>query len=86
MPSTKTQAKETILGLLDVRGPEKTICPSEVARALADGGDFRPYMEPVREAADRLARDGRIVVKQKGSPVKIAEARGPIRLGLPEAR
>ena len=50
--------EETILELLDDRGPEKTICPSEVARAMAGGRDFRPYMEPVREAADRLAGPG----------------------------
>ena len=78
--------EETILELLDDRGPEKTICPSEVARAMAGGRDFRPYMEPVREAADRLARAGRVVVTQKGAPVSAAEARGPIRLGLPGPR
>jgi hypothetical protein len=86
MASTETRTEETILELLDDRGPDKTVCPSEVARALADGRDFRPYMEPVREAAARLARDGRVVVTQKGSPVTIGEARGPIRLGLPKAR
>ncbi len=86
MPDTETPVEETILELLDDRGPDKTICPSEVARAMADGQDFRPYMEPVREAADRLARAGRVVVTQKGSPVTATEARGPIRLGLPRAR
>ena len=62
------------------RGPEKTICPSEAARTLAGAGDFRPYMEPVRDAAAKLADAGRIEVTQKGEPVKIGEARGPIRL------
>jgi hypothetical protein len=84
MAISENRAEEAILDLLDDRGPDKTICPSEVARALADGGDFRPYMEPVREAADRLARAGRVVVTQKGDPVTIAEVRGPIRLGLPK--
>jgi hypothetical protein len=39
-------------------------------------------MEPVREAAAGLADAGRIEVTQKGEPVRIGEARGPIRLGL----
>jgi hypothetical protein len=80
--STDERAREAIFGLLDERGPEKTICPSEAARALAGDGDFRPYMEPVREAAAKLADAGRIEVTQKGRKVAIGEVRGPIRLGL----
>jgi hypothetical protein len=79
---TVTRARDAILGLLDERGPDKTICPSEAARALAGDADFRPYMEPVREAAARLADAGRIEVTQKGEPVTIGKVRGPIRLGL----
>lgn len=75
------RASATILELLAARGPEKTICPSEAARTLAGDDDFRPYMEPVREAAARLAGEGRIEVTQKGEPAEIGEARGPIRLG-----
>ena len=81
-PRLSSRAREAILDLLDARGPEKTICPSEAARALAGDGDFRPYMEPVRNAAAELADAGRIAVTQKGEPVKIGEVRGPIRLGL----
>jgi Protein of unknown function (DUF3253) len=76
------RADETVLRLLAQRGPDKTICPSDAARALAGGDDFRPYMELVREAAARLVDAGRIEVTQKGEPVTIADARGPIRLGL----
>jgi hypothetical protein len=71
-----------ILDLLGERDPGKTICPSEAARVLAGDGDFRPYMEPVREAAGRLAKAGRIEVTQKGQRVDVADVRGPIRLGL----
>ena len=71
-----------ILELLGERDPGKTICPSDAARALAGERDFRPYMEPVREAAAKLVDDGRIVVTQKGEPVDLATVRGPIRLGL----
>ncbi len=79
------RAEEAILDLIAARDPDKTICPSEAARSLAGDDDFRPYMEPVREAAAGLAADGRIEVTQKGEPVKIGEARGPIRLGRPRA-
>jgi Protein of unknown function (DUF3253) len=80
----KDRAEEAILALLGERDPGKTICPSEAARVLARGDDFRPYMDTVREAADRLARAGRVEVTQKGRPVTIADVRGPIRLGLKE--
>lgn len=76
-------AEQAILDLIAARGPEKTICPSDAARALAGEEDFRPYMEPVREVAAQLAREGRIEVTQKGEPVTIGEVRGPIRLGVP---
>lgn len=84
-PDPDDRAREAILELLDARGPGKTICPSEAARTLAGDADFRPHMEPVREAAARLADAGRIEVTQKGEPVRIGEVRGPIRLGLPNA-
>jgi hypothetical protein len=83
-PATEERTEAAILELLDRRGADKTICPSEVARALAGKADFHPYMERVREAAGRLAKAGRVEVTQGGRPVKVDEARGPIRLGLPE--
>jgi hypothetical protein len=69
--------------MVATRGPDKTICPSEVARALAgDGQDFRPLMPHVREAAAQLAERGAIAVTQKGRPVEDARSvKGPIRLG-----
>lgn len=80
------RAEAAIVDLIAARGPDKTICPSEAARALAGKGDFRPYMEPVRDAAAHLAEQGRIDVTQKGRQVTIGEARGPIRLGQPKHR
>jgi Protein of unknown function (DUF3253) len=83
---TDDRAREAILRLLDDRGSDKTICPSDAARDLAGDDDFRPYMDPVREAAAGLVDAGRIVVTQKGEPVTIADAHGPIRLGLTDDR
>ncbi len=74
------RAAEAILKLLERRGDEKTICPSEAARLLAGDGDFRPYMSVVRDAARSLVADGRIEVLQKRGVVDLDAARGPIRL------
>jgi hypothetical protein len=54
------------------------MCPSEVARALAD--DWRPLMDEVRAAAARLVASGDIEVTQGGTVVDPETARGPIRL------
>ncbi|MFL4470451.1 DUF3253 domain-containing protein [Tateyamaria armeniaca] len=73
--------ERAILEAVSVRGAGKTICPSEVARALA--ADWRALMPQVRAVAGHLARSGDIIVTQKGAPVALETARGPIRLGLP---
>jgi hypothetical protein len=66
------------------RGAEKSICPSEVARALAPEEEaWRRLMGPVRAAAIALAREGRIEVLRKGKPVDPGqEVRGVIRLRI----
>ncbi|MGI9502303.1 MAG: DUF3253 domain-containing protein [Geminicoccaceae bacterium] len=83
MQPTTDEIADRILELCQQRGPEKTICPSEAARGLAKARvdlDWRDLMEPVRQVAGRLAREGRIGVCQKGRVFDIAEARGPIRI------
>lgn len=71
-----------ILRLTTLRGPEKSICPSEVARALEPAEEsWRRLMGPVRAAAIRLARAGQLEVLRKGKPVSTEEdIRGVIRL------
>lgn len=73
---------DEILRQTTSRGPGKSICPSEVARALAPGEEaWRRLMGPVRAAALRLAREGQVEVLRKGKPVDpAAELRGVIRL------
>ena len=73
-------ARRAIVDLLDHRGDGKTICPSEAARALANGDEFRQHMELVRDVAWELAAEGVIEVTQRGEPVASGAARGPIRL------
>jgi hypothetical protein len=76
-----------ILRQTAARGPGTSICPSEVARALAGGREedpWRPLMGRVRAAAIRLAREGRVEILRKGKPVPPeAEIRGVIRLRAP---
>ena len=66
------------------RGPDKSICPSEVARALAAEEDaWRRLLGPVRATAIRLAREGQVEVLRKGKPVDPeAGIRGVIRLRI----
>ncbi|GJD77178.1 DUF3253 domain-containing protein [Methylobacterium gregans] len=73
----------TLLDLVDGRGAGKTVCPSEVARALGgphpDG--WGKLMQPVRRIAVRLAKAGRIAILRKGRPVDPDDFRGVYRLG-----
>jgi uncharacterized protein DUF3253 len=77
-----SDARRAILDLLAERATGTTICPSEAARALGGDDGFRPLMSLVRDAARGLVADGRIEVTQRGEPVGLDRARGPIRLRL----
>ena len=74
------EAREAILELLAQRDPGKTICPSEAARVLGGDDGYRPLMDLVRSAAADLAAEGRVEVTQRGEPVDLDQAKGPIRL------
>lgn len=68
-----------ILRRLAQRAPDSSICPSEVARALA--ADWRPLMPFVRDVAAALADAGRVRITRSGVDVPGAQLhRGPIRL------
>lgn len=76
--------EQRILALLDARPATSSICPSEVARDLAPD-DWRPLMQPVRDAAARLVAAGRVEVTQGGGVVDVTTARGPVRIRRPRA-
>ena len=81
MDITDEQVRNAIDSLLDKRQPPATICPSEVARALASQG-WRHLMPQVRAVAIAMAKDGKLDVRQGGGTVVPGEElRGPIRLG-----
>jgi len=71
-----------ILRQAAARGAAKSICPSEVARALMPEG-WQVLMTPVRQAAVALTAEGRLEILRKGKPVEPGEVRGVIRLRLP---
>jgi len=70
-----------ILTLVTQRGPGKSICPSEVARALKPDA-WQSLMGPIRQAAIRLVAAGSINILRKGKPVGSGDVRGVIRLRL----
>ena len=74
-----TLIEATILDLTAARGPDKSICPSEVARALRPDA-WQSMMTEIRRAAIGLVQAGRIDILRKGRPVPPAEVRGVIRL------
>ena len=73
---------DCILRLCADRGEGKSLCPSEVARAL-DPDHWRLLMPAVREAAALLAREGRLRITQSGREISPDRLRGPIRLSRP---
>lgn len=83
MTSTEAISAE-ILRQTGLLAPGKSICPSEVARALAPE-DWRRLLGPIRAAAIRLARDGQVEVLRKGKKASTeSEIRGVIRLRAPQ--
>ena len=77
------QIEETMIALVEKRGEGKTICPSEVARAIA--GE-RPdawgrLMQPVRKVAVRLTKEGRVAILRKGKPADPDDFKGVYRIG-----
>ena len=69
-----------ILRLTAARGADKSICPSEVARALDP--EWQKLSSAVRRAAIRLAEAGRIDILRKGKRVEPAGVKGVIRLRI----
>lgn len=80
---TRRAIQAAMLALLRERGAA-TACPSEVARRIG-GADWRTLMPEVREVAAALQARGRVDVYQRGRPVDLRRARGPVRLRAHDA-
>ncbi len=86
--SEASRIEAEILAQTSARGSDRSICPSEVARALSGAGpddDWRKHLHAVRQEAVRLAQAGRIEILRKGKPVEPGEVRGVIRLRVRDA-
>ncbi|WP_316798361.1 DUF3253 domain-containing protein [Pedobacter frigidisoli] len=73
----------TILSTAAKRGPEKSTCPSEIARMLFPN-DWRKQMKAVLDTAIELHRQGKVVITQKGIPVEVDHIKGPVRIKIRE--
>jgi hypothetical protein len=74
------ELRTAILELARDRGPVKTICPSDAARAVG-GEHWRDLMDDARDIARELARQGDVEVTQGGEVLDPdATWRGPIRI------
>lgn len=77
---SEQRLRTAILELARDRGPEKTICPSDAARAVG-GEDWRELMDQARDIARELARAGDVEITQRGEVLDPDAAwRGPIRI------
>ncbi|KAL6709286.1 hypothetical protein ACN47E_001693 [Coniothyrium glycines] len=88
--------KDTILRhanrLLSSRDYPKTICPSEIARALSrgeldtlDAAEWRDTMDDIRQVMWEKRECGEVEIMQKGEVVGVTaleDIRGPIRVRL----
>ncbi|MFC7673363.1 DUF3253 domain-containing protein [Mycolicibacterium sp. GCM10028919] len=72
--------RSAILDMARERGPDKTICPSDAARAVG-GEQWRDLMDDARDIARDLARSGDVEITQKGTVLDPDKPwRGPIRI------
>lgn len=86
MSSSDAAIHDRILDMVAARGVDKTCCPSEIARALANDDGWRELMPRVRRIAVELARQERLCITQGGVRIEPQDAEhlaGPIRLGWP---
>jgi hypothetical protein len=76
--------RDTILRMAGERGTAKTVCPSEVARAIAGSDEkrWRLLMKPIRAEAVRLAAEGAVTIRRKGAIVDPHDFRGIYRIAI----
>lgn len=77
--------EHAILALLARQEPGRTVSPMDIARTLGSDhpDDWGPLMQPVRRAAVKLMKEGRLLITRKGRPVDPDDFRGVYRLSLP---
>ncbi len=81
-PRGADRVRAAILRLTKDRGPDKSICPTEAARAV-DDDNWRRYLPHVRATAVGMARLGEVVIKRKGKVVDPNDFKGVYRIAAP---
>jgi hypothetical protein len=77
---TDGEVRATVRALLAARGADSTVCPSEVARAVAAGSaDWRGGMPAVHAEVDAMVAEGLVRLSWKGEPMPVRS--GPYRIG-----
>lgn len=81
MKKSKQEIKNRILTFTKKRGPESSVCPSEVTRDLFSDV-WKNHLDDVKHVAGELQSEKLIKITQDGRDVRIDEAKGPIRLSI----
>ncbi len=81
---SRSLIRRELLRLAGERGPEKSFCPSEIARRVLPHA-WRSLMPLVRQVAGQLVDEGRLTATQRGRTVHPENARGPIRLRVEDS-
>lgn len=78
----KEKIRKTILEEVQKCEPNRSICPSQVAKALEpDEGLWRRELRKIRQVAQDMAQNGEIDILRKGKPQDPhGEIKGVIRL------
>lgn len=72
------KVREAVLALLAARVPGGSVCPSEVARAITDGPNWRSAMPAVHAAVEMLLAEELVQLSWKGQP--LPHRNGPYRI------
>jgi hypothetical protein len=76
---SEDRIEAAILALVEARGPDKSICPSEAARE-AFLKTWQTHAPCAQCGAVHLARQGKMVILRKGKPVDPENFKGVYRL------
>lgn len=66
-----------------IQSSGRSVSPEDVARSVAKGPEWQSVLPVVRRVAQRMARQGDLIIYRKGKPVDPEDFRGVYRLGLP---
>ena len=86
--SSHPKLADVMIQLSAKAGPTQTVDPADIARAFFDvinrpSVPWQGYLQTVRDTAVALAKEGKIVIYRKGTPVDPETFRGVYRLGVP---